>query len=124
MGERAAVALTTMLLLLGAGSARAAGPDLEYCTGDELFTQCSAAPADADYQPRQARCVGYVLGASDAEQAAQGAGAALSVCITPSTGAQALADAVRRFLEAHPEKRHLAAQDLVREALAASYPCK
>jgi len=124
MGERAVLALALMLTLMGAGRARAAGPDLEYYTGDELFAQCSAAPADADYQPRQARCVGYVLGVSDAEQAAQGAGSGLSICITPSTGAQALADVVRRYLEAHPEKRHVAAQDLVREALIASYPCK
>lgn len=124
MGDRAISALVAVLLLVGGGPARAAGSDLEYYTGDELFAQCTAAPADADYQPRQARCVGYVLGASDAQQAAQGAGSASSICITASTGAQALADTVRRYLEAHPEKRHVAAQDLVREALTESYPCK
>jgi len=117
-------ALGAVGLALASGSASAAGPDLEYYTGEDLAAQCAAKPGDADYAVRQARCVGYVLGASDAEQARQGLGGPIRICITPTTGAQALADAVRRFLDAHPDKRRLAAQDLVREALTDAFPCR
>jgi hypothetical protein len=34
-----------------------------------------------------------------------------------------MVETVRKFLDAHPEKMQVAAQDLVREALAAAYPC-
>jgi hypothetical protein len=96
---------------------------LEFYTGAELYAQCSAQPADADYQPRQARCTGYVIGVSDALQAAQGRGQRASVCIRPAATASQLVAAVEQYLEAHPDKRHIAAHDLVDEALSAAFPC-
>jgi hypothetical protein len=107
-----------------AAAAPAAAADLEFFTGESLSAQCSAKPAEADFAVRQARCVGYVVGVSDSEQAGQGQGAAGRVCYPASVTADKMVAAVTSFLSAHPEKRPLAAQDLVVEALAAQFPCK
>jgi hypothetical protein len=110
------------LLMASAGAAPAA--DLEFFTGDSLAAQCSAKPADADYATRQGRCVGYVVGVSDAEQAGQGAGGAQRVCFPADVTADKMVAAFNAFIAAHPDKRPLAAQDLVVEALAAQFACK
>jgi hypothetical protein len=122
MARSLAAFLAVGLWLGAAPSAPAA--DLEFFTGESLSAQCSAKPGDADFAVRQARCVGYVVGVSDAEQAGQGQGAAGRVCYTAGVTADKMVAAVASFLTAHPEKRPLAAQDLVIEALAAQYPCK
>jgi hypothetical protein len=116
-------AILAALALSAAASAAAAG-DLEFYTGEALYAQCSAKPSSADYQPRQARCAGYVLGVSDALQAAQGAGAPNRVCLPATAASTQLVESVGRYLDAHPEKRRLAAQDLVIEALSEQFPCR
>jgi len=123
MARTLAAALAASVLLLPAAASRAAGTDLEFYTGDELIDQCSATPADLDFQPREARCAGYVMGVSDAIQASQGAGGLAVVCIPAQTNATQLITAVQRFLQAHPDKRRFAAKDLVQEALSAAFPC-
>ena len=131
--KNVAIALKAAVLLASAGlaavgiagsGARAAGTDLEFYTGADLMAQCAAAPPGAGQELNQARCTGYVMGVSDAIQAAQGAGGPGRICIAPSVGAPVLVASVRRFLKAHPQKREFAAQDLVREALSATYPCR
>lgn len=119
MMKRAAAVLAAVAAVGLVGSPpKAAAGDLEYYTGETLFTQCSAHDAAA------LRCAGYVLGVSDAQQARQGVGAPGRVCLpTTATETQVVAT-VSAYLAAHPEKRPLAAQDLVIEALAASYPCR
>jgi hypothetical protein len=116
--------LAALVSVSGLSAAPAPAADLEYFTGDALYAQCSAKPTDADFAVRQARCSGYVLGVSDAQQAAQGAGGAGRVCIPATAGSTQLVDAVAAFLESHADKRPLAAQDLVLEALSAQFPCK
>jgi hypothetical protein len=116
-------ALVAIGLALGLGEAGRAG-DLEFFTGEGLYAQCSARPSEADYQARIARCMGYVLGVSDAQQAAQGAGARNRVCLPATVSGPQLSASVVHFLETYPDKRHLAAQDLVIEALSADYPCR
>jgi hypothetical protein len=64
------------------------------------------------------------MGVSDALQAAAGAGGKPVVCLPTTATEPQLIDAVRHFLEIHPEKRQLAAQDLVREALSFAYACQ
>jgi len=98
--------------------------DLEFFTGEGLNAQCSAKPDDTDFAAKQGRCVGYVVGVSDSEQAGQGAGAPPRVCYPASVTATQMVATVTAFLAAHSEKRPLAAQDLVIEALSAQYPCK
>ncbi len=111
-------------LAVAAGASAAPAGDLEFYTGEALYAQCSAKPASADYLPRQARCAGYVLGVSDALQAALGAGGAARVCLPDTATSTQLVERVSGFLDAHPEKRRLAAQDLVIEALSVQFPCK
>lgn len=120
---RRTAALVAGLMLASTG-APALGADLEFYTGTALFAQCGAGPADTDYAVREARCAGYVLGVSDAQQALQGGGGTLKVCIPSTAGSAQLIDAVTRFLQSHADKRPLAAQDLVIEALSAQFPCK
>jgi Rap1a immunity proteins len=117
-------AILTALGLVLAASAPSRAADLEFFTGESLSAQCAAKPGDADFAARQGRCTGYVVGVSDAQQAGQGLGAAQRVCFPASVTATAMVAAVSGFLAAHPEKRPLAAQDLVVEALAAQYPCR
>ncbi|MFI4933120.1 MAG: Rap1a/Tai family immunity protein [Caulobacterales bacterium] len=118
------MALASLSLVLIGATARAAANDLEIYIGADLYTQCSAGPADADFQTRQARCFGYVIGVSDALQAQQGRGGAASVCYPTTIATAQVVAGVSAFLEAHPEKRQFSAQDLVSEALAAAFPCK
>jgi hypothetical protein len=98
--------------------------DLEFFTGKLLYAHCSAKPGEPDYATHAAQCASYVLGVSDAQQAAQGAGGPARVCLPGTATAPALVQTVAAFLENHSDKRPLAAQDLVIEALSAAYPCK
>ena len=125
MTKRWAAVLAGTLAVVGAvaPTAGAAG-DLEFYTGEALFTQCSARPGDADYASHSLRCAGYVLGVSDAQQARQGAGQPGRVCLPAAATANQVVEKVGAYLVAHPEKRPLAAQDLVIEALGAAYPCR
>jgi len=122
MKMRWAAALAALGLV--APAAGAAAGDLEFYTGETLFAQCSARPGEADYAAHALRCAGYVLGVSDAQQAAQGAGGRGRVCLPASASATQVVATVSGYLVAHPEKRPLAAQDLVIEALSAAYPCR
>jgi hypothetical protein len=117
----AAAGLIASLAPLGTG---AAAGDLEFYTGETLYAQCAARTGDADYATHSLRCAGYVLGVSDAQQAAQGAGARGRVCLPSTASANQVVANVAAYLQAHPEKRPLAAQDLVIEALSAAYPCR
>ncbi len=119
---RAWVTIAAGLAALAAAGPLRAG-DLEFFTGQDLYAACSARPTDADLATRQAWCGGYVVGVSDAQQAAQGAGSPARVCLPPSASAARMSEAVRAYLEAHADKRPLAAKDLVIQALAAAYPC-
>jgi len=118
------LAALAALGLATASAAPAPAADLEFFTGDGLRAECSAAAQDADFAAKQGRCVGYVVGVSDAEQAGQGAGGTPRICYPASITATQMVAAVSAFLTAHPEKRPLAAQDLVVEALSAQFPCK
>jgi hypothetical protein len=123
MAWRLATALA-VLVTFGSFAAPAVSADLEFYTGDALYAQCAAKPADPDYALRHARCASYILGVSDAQQAGQGAGAAPKVCLPDTAGSPQLVAAVEAFLETHADKRPLAAHDLVVEALGAQFPCK
>jgi hypothetical protein len=118
----ARIAAALMAVSWLASSPAAAG-DLEFFTGQSLYAECSAKPGAPDYPQRAARCVGYVIGVSDALQAAQGAGASQRVCLPATASAAQVVDAVAKYLADHPDKRPIAAQDLVSEALSQKYPC-
>jgi hypothetical protein len=125
MIKRWALGVAAALTAIAAGGPAAnAASDLEFYTGESLYAQCAARPNDADYQAHALRCAGYVLGVSDAQQARQGAGQPGRVCLPGTATANDVVSKVSAYLIAHSEKRPLAAQDLVIEALAAAYPCR
>jgi Rap1a immunity proteins len=73
-----------------------------------------------------ALCFGYVVGVSDATQAAQATGAALfgwQACLPPSTTAQQVTEAAVHFLIAHPEAQQSSASGLITKALSDAFPC-
>jgi len=125
MIKRGVVGIAAVLAATGPlAPAAIAASDLEFYTGESLYAQCQARPGEADYQAHALRCAGYVLGVSDAQQARQGAGQPGRVCLPATATANDVVTKVGAYLTAHPEKRPLAAQDLVVEALAAAYPCR
>src|SRR6185312_13320703 len=126
MMKRAAAVLAGVATLgLAVSAAKSvAASDLEYFTGQTLYEQCSARAGEPNYAAYSQRCAGYVLGVSDAQQARQGAGGPGRVCLPATATATQVVATVSAYLTAHPEKRPLAAKDLVIEALAATYPCR
>ncbi|HZZ34085.1 MAG TPA: Rap1a/Tai family immunity protein [Caulobacteraceae bacterium] len=123
------ICAAALALALTASSAAAAEYDRQFYTGEALHQRCAAAPADADYAARRAACRGYILGVSDAIQAAQGAaqgsssGARPTVCLG-EVEADRLVEQVAGYLAAHPENRRYAASDVIAVALKATYPCR
>lgn len=119
------VAMLSAVATFGASSAGAADQDHEFYTGEILNQRCSAVPADLDYAARRAACRGYVLGVSDALQAAQGAAkdAPAKICLADAEADRVL-DHVTSYLSDHPENRRYAAADVVAAALKAAYPCR
>ena len=116
------------LLAIWCAPAQAARHDREFYNGDQLYRLCAAAREDSDYASRRAACRAYVLGVSDALQAAQGAMApggpeAPSICLGEAE-AEPLVEAVTRYLTDHPELRRYTAPDLVSAALRDRYRCQ
>ncbi len=71
-------------------------------------------------------CVGYIEAIVDAMHTVQDSGGTVNgwrACIPQGVTVRQLRDLVIRFLRAHPELRHLAAIDLVTNALAEAFPC-
>jgi hypothetical protein len=121
-----AFALAAALTTAGATAAVGAPHDREFYTGEALYQRCAAQAADPDYVVRRTACRSYVLGVSDALQAAQGVtpagGPRPTVCLG-DVAADALVERVIAWLVAHAENRRYAAPDLVGAALREAYPC-
>jgi len=124
--RRALSALAASWVLAAASAAVAAPHDREFYTGEALYQRCAALAAEPDYAVRRTACRAYVLGVSDALQAAQGVtpagGPRPTVCLG-DVAADALVERVIAWLVAHPENRRYAAPDLVGAALREGYPC-
>jgi hypothetical protein len=105
-----AVALSCLLV----GGADAAS----YFDGDKLFDECQV-----PFDPRGAGlesvglCEGYVLGVVDTLAERD------PICLSEGVRASQVVDVVKLWLRDHPEKRHLAASDLVTTALKEKFPC-
>ena len=78
MVKHSAAALAALWFAATGPASRAAGTDLEFYTGQTLYLECSADAAQPDGAAHQARCEAYVMGVSDALQAAAGSGDASS----------------------------------------------
>jgi|HubBroStandDraft_1064217.scaffolds.fasta_scaffold39353_3 hypothetical protein len=122
MSKAWAAGLVLAGLMTAATQVRAG--DLEFFTGQMLAAHCGAKPTDTDYATHSLQCAAYVLGVSDAQQATQAGGGVQKVCLPATVNAPQIVDMVSAFLQAHPDKLPLAAQDLVLEALSQAYPCQ
>ncbi len=88
-----------------------------FMDGDRLLAKCNEDPGEG-----LAVCVGYVAGIADVllMDSVRGRRA----CMSLSVMTEQMVDAVRRWLEAHPDDRRYAANGLVAEALSTAFPCK
>ena len=100
-----------------AGLVWAAPASGAFMDGDRLLAKCNEDPGEG-----LAVCVGYIAGIADVllEDSVRGRRA----CMSLSVMTEQAVDAVRRWLEAHPDDRRYAANGLVAEALSAAFPCK
>jgi hypothetical protein len=87
-----------------------------YRTGNQLYQDCTS--------PNVVGCLNYIMGVVDTISAYQASGhAARLLCAPPAPGKQ-LMDVVVRWLETHPEDRHLGAAALTSQALHEAWPCR
>ena len=93
-----------------------AGARADFMEGNDLYDACTG-PDDSKLV-----CLGYVMGIADAPQA-PAAVKRSPMCVSEDVTAEHVVDVVKRYLAAHPEKRHLPASWLVAHALAEAYPC-
>src|SRR5262249_55116764 len=105
------------LILAMQGQARSQ----QYVTGNDLLNYCMDAS-------KQVFCVAYIQGVSDAVSNAQQIGKLPQRgqgCVRFPDGVTAPqgADVVTRWLQAHPELRHLGAGGCVHGALSEAWPC-
>lgn len=89
-------------------------------TGNRLHEDCRA----ANYFNR-GYCGGYVTGIVDTIESLQARGVlpADALCIPEESTKGQLVDVVKKYLDDHPERRHLEAGSLVPEALNSAFPC-
>ena len=92
----------------------------EFYTGNKLYEYCKAAESFGG-----GVCGGYVVGVLAGVEFVEGATKGVqTICIPDSATAGQVRDVVVRYLDAHPEKRHLHAGGLVWAALSAAFPCE
>jgi len=89
-----------------------------FITGNELYKNYLESKNDAstEYFLKGAYC-GYVFGVTDSFDG-------VSYLIPDHVNGNQIFDIVGKYLEAHPERRHLAAYVLVIDALAGAFPKK
>jgi hypothetical protein len=89
-------------------------------SGNELYDLCTSSSA-----VKLGACSGYIMGVSDAESVlATETGHARLFCEPDSAVVRQDVDIVKRYLENHPELRHLSAASMVVFALQQAFPCK
>ena len=86
-------------------------------SAEALWNDCGQTP----FGPVPQLCSAYVVGASDGALAA--ASPSPPFCLAGDVQADQLAQAVRRYMSAHPQVRARPAAAVVAAALRAAYPC-
>lgn len=123
MLKRTSTQLAYLLLLASGATAIPAGGSIiaeeapgtpALMSGDELWKACSAPDAYNHY------CGGYIAGAADSLTAEIPNPAA---CLPREVSAETLVSVVKTYLGQHAEKRHFGAFEVIRLALAPTFPC-
>lgn len=86
-----------------------------FATGNELWEGCREAPSTP--------CSWYVIGAHDGYVAGLRPKRPAYCLPVPAMNVQMQA-VVKKYLEDHPERRHMLASDLVVEAFTVAFPCR
>ena len=88
-------------------------------TGNDLRSQCTDYPGTIV----EGLCSGFVIAIGEAVGQSYGV-YGWRACFPTQTTRQQWVDVVKRYLDRHPEQRHLLAGFLVAKALAEAFPCK
>jgi hypothetical protein len=93
-------------------------------TGNSLKTECDGGDVKTSDGPYLlGRCIGYVVGIADVMSADNDVNGYRACIPTDGVTEAQLRDVVTRFLNAHPETRHLLAAGLVAQALHEAFAC-
>ena len=109
------VIIAAMLLV---GASAPDGPSFN--TGNEIYATCTSTAQDDFYA-----CYGYItgfLGGADAAMLA--GGGKLTICLPPKVTNGQLHDVLVKWLQDHPDLRHLDGAVLTMTAFHTAFPCK
>ena len=102
--------LSLIITLLFASPVRA-----EFINGNILHERCSGDDYGKIY------CMGYSAAVSDVMETQVVAG--WTACVSKNANVAQVTDIVTRWLANNPQKRHYAANGLIAQALAETFPC-
>lgn len=94
-----------------------------FTTGNQLLSDCASKEGEAAYYQLQANCVGYIAGVADALAFLSVSMPEAKLACIPSIPLGQARDIVVRYLEEHPDKRHLSAGAIAWTALRLAFPC-
>src|SRR4051812_16526985 len=114
MRELLLATFAAILLIGGVATARA--NNLYFMSGNDLLDE-------GNNQAQRRMCTGYIMGVVDGMSGNDGRMSVWRMCLPQAaTNIQAV-DVGKRYLNEHPELRHLAASGLIAKALAEAFPC-
>jgi hypothetical protein len=119
MGTRWVLGGGLVVVMLAGSGQTLARAQTSFHTGNQLLDHCRS-----QIMIEQTYCEGYAVGVADALGAPGGKVFGVAACLPNGVTARQVMDVTMRFLEQHPELRHLPAVPLVAEALAEAFPCR
>lgn len=111
------IALVALALAVSAAAQETSDAELHYLDGNRLWDECR----QTSEGPPTGSCQAYVLGVVDTMAASRQLQPGICLAATMTSGQ--LVDVVRRYLAAHPERRHFTAATIVAAALSNAFPC-
>lgn len=94
-----------------------------FYSGNELQEKCGATAGSRDYYQNTALCFGFVAGVSGTLSMMSGAGKGYPYCPPQQITLGQATDIVRKYLNEHPEERHLDGITLATVALLNAFKC-
>ena len=110
--------VATSFWLLSMQALAAAFQAITFENGNKLYSDLTA-----PNEEQRLFAMGFIIGVADAGGGGEFVVVGWQYCVPTQSTMGQIRDVVRQFLEAHPEKRHMAAAGLVGEALQGAFPC-
>jgi hypothetical protein len=105
-------------LLVGSGF------ETQATSGNELLGLCKAQETSPTYYSDSSQCLGYIVGVADAMlDLSQSMPPPGFVCIPGNVTVQQTVDIAVRYIDEHPQQRHLRGAQLVWGAIKVAFPC-